>query len=378
VKAECAVWRPDDGWRAGETALTDAHLVLFFGTRSTIGHQDWFSSTRGRYPDAAIVGCSTGGQILDGDVTDDVGTSLALKFDRTTVQLARATIDPEVDSYSVGAQLGNSLSKTDLAAVIVLSDGLHVNGSRLVSGLSAVLGSEPKVIGGLAGDGAEFRETLVAGDGPAAPRQVVAVGMAGSQLRIGVGCSGGWSEFGPRRVITRAAANTLYELDGKPALELYKRYLGEEAEGLPSTGLLFPLLIRHPDDPACALVRTILAVDPAKGSMTFAGDMPEGWTAQLMRGHIDRLVDAAGTAARQARESMGEVSGDSAALIISCIGRRLLMGQNVIEEIAEIQSAASSARIAGFYSYGEISPGSSGRCELHNQTMTVTKFGEVS
>ena len=115
--------------------------------------------------------------------------------------------------------------------------------------------------------------------------------------------------------------------------------------------------------------------------MTFAGDVPEGWTAQLMRGNFDRLAAGAAIAARQAVEGIGEEqTADQVAILVSCIGRRLLMGQHTADEL-EAASAEFGPLMPqlGFYSYGEISPHRvSGVCELHNQTMTVTTIAEVT
>jgi hypothetical protein len=172
----------------------------------------------------------------------------------------------------------------------------------------------------------------------------------------------------------------LYELDRKPALDLYKRYLGDEAAGLPGTALLFPLRIRDPRHPENELVRTVLAVNHGDGSMTFAGDMPEGWVSQLMRGNFERLTAGAADAARQAAAGIRATSNsDSVAILVSCIGRRLLMGQHAVDELqaAGAELGAHGPRI-GFYSYGEISPQEPfGACQLHNQTMTVTTIVEA-
>jgi hypothetical protein len=237
------------------------------------------------------------------------------------------------------------------------------------------------VTGGLAGDGAQFQETLVGGDFAPRPHAVAAIGFYGNAVHIGHGNAGGWDEFGPRRRISRSAGNVLFELDGEPALDLYKRYLGEEAAGLPGTALLFPLRIYDPLRPDSALVRTILAVDHDTGSMTFAGDMPEGWVSQLMRGNFNRLAAGAADAARQSVAGLSERAGhDGVAILVSCIGRRLLMGQRSIEEVeAAGHELGPKMPTIGFYSYGEISPhAASGICQLHNQTMTVTTITEAS
>lgn len=222
-----------------------------------------------------------------------------------------------------------------LVGIFVLSDGLNVNGSELVAGIIGAVGQQVSVTGGLAGDGAEFRETLVGADCPPRKQVVAAVGFYGAAIRIGHGSAGGWDEFGPRRQITRSRGNVLFEFDGGPALDLYKRYLGEdETRGLPGFGLLFPLRIFDPERPNHDIVRTILAVDHEARSMTFAGDVPEGWTAQLMRGNFDRLAAGAALAARQATDGVGAArSGDQLAILVSCIGRRLLMGQHTADEL---------------------------------------------
>ena len=205
------------------------------------------------------------------------------------------------------------------------------------------------------------------------------VGLYGDALRMGHGSMGGWDIFGPERTITRARANVLYELDGRPALDLYKSYLGELSGGLPATGLLFPLAIRtagsRPDEPS--LVRTILAVDEDDQSMTFAGDMPEGARAQLMRANVDRLIEGAADAALMVDGGGG--AGPTLVLGISCVGRRLVLGERTEEEIeATVECLPGGVQQIGFYSYGEISPHASGLCELHNQTMTLTTIHETA
>ena len=143
-----------------------------------------------------------------------------------------------------GEAIGRALKADDLAGVFVLSDGLNVNGSELVAGIIDIIGTQVPLTGGLAGDGADFKETLVGGDCAPCSRMVVGIGFYGSAIRIGHGSAGGWDLFGPRRRLTRAVGNVLFELDGEPALDLYERYLGpDEAKGLPGSALLFPIQV---------------------------------------------------------------------------------------------------------------------------------------
>ena len=374
-------WSATHGWRVAGADFAGADLVLYFGLRPALADGARYQELRAMFAKAHVVGCSTGGQIRNDDVDDDIA-AVALHFDRTRLSLACEAVPTPGHSRSCGEAIGRALAADDLAGIFVLSDGLNVNGSELVAGITGVVGSKIPLTGGLAGDGALFAETLVGAD--CAPRngRVAAIGFYGSAVRIGHGSAGGWDEFGPRRRITHSTGNVLYELDGEPALDLYERYLGEDdARGLPGTALLFPLLIRDAAQPDQDVVRTVLAIDREARSMTFAGDVPEGWVAQLMRGNFDRLAAGAADAARQARAGLGASRDqDGLAVLVSCIGRRLLMDQRIMDEV-EAAGSELGSRLprVGFYSYGEISPhGAAGASQLHNQTMTVTTITEAA
>jgi hypothetical protein len=376
-------WSDTAGWAVAPGERTHADLVFFFGSRQALACGARYRELRAMYPDAHILGCSTGGQIRNQDVSDDEIAAAAIRFDATPLGVACEPAPAPERSRACGEAIGRALAAPSLVGIFVLSDGLNVNGSELVAGIIGAVGKQVSVTGGLAGDGAEFRETLVGADCPPRKQVVAAVGFYGTAIRIGHGSAGGWDEFGPRRQITHSRGNVLFEFDGEPALDLYERYLGEdEARGLPGSGLLFPLRIFDPERPDHDIVRTILAVDHQARSMTFAGDVPEGWTAQLMRGNFDRLAAGAAMAARQAADGVGpgRTGSDQVAILVSCIGRRLLMGQHTADEL-EAASAEFGPHIPqlGFYSYGEISPHRvSGVCELHNQTMTVTTIAEAT
>jgi hypothetical protein len=274
----------------------------------------------------------------------------------------------------LGRLLGTRLAATPgLTHAFVLSDGTRINGSELVRGLVSALPAGVTLSGGLSGDGAAMRETLVCHRGELLQGMVTALGFCGP-LTVGTGSQGGWVAFGPQRQVTRARDNVLHELDGEPALALYKRYLGDHASGLPSSGLLFPLRVQLAGD-ALPVVRTLLAIDEAAGSMTFAGDVPEGATAQLMRATVDRLVGGASDAAVACRSS----TPAQLAVLVSCVGRKLVLKQRVEEEVEAVAEAlGAGVALTGFYSYGEVAPQApGGACRLHNQTMTVTTFSEA-
>jgi hypothetical protein len=387
MKTEQRTWMKAYGWAPSSPGILAecAQLVLVFGATAALRDAELVQSIRKFYPAAHILGCSSAGEICGAQVFDDSLVATAIQFEHTQVRAAQVNLGADTDGQRAGELLARTLAKSvgaedsgseqKLAHVLVLSDGLHVNGSDLVRGLMKNLPEGVTVTGGLAGDGARFGETLVfKGDVPE-KGVIAAVGLYGSRLQVGFGSLGGWDPFGPERLVTRSKGNVLFELDGRPALGLYKQYLGEHAEGLPATGLLFPLSVRcKPDD--TPLVRTILAVDEQHQSMTFAGDVPEGAYARLTKASVDRLVDGAIGAARASRPA--DALAPQLALLISCVGRKLILKQRVEEEVEGVRDILGpQVALTGFYSYGEIAPFSLGeRSELHNQTMTVTTFAE--
>ncbi len=371
-------WTPVSGWQPplGQWPAR-ADLVLYFGATALLESGSApLAELRARFPDAICAGCSTAGEILGGTVRDDSLAVLCIQFSTTIVRAETIAVGDATESFAVAAELGRRLDAPDLRHVLVLSDGLAVNGTTLTNGFRSALPDGVSVTGGLAGDGAAFKRTLVGLGDDVGPHRVVAIGFYGAQLRIAYGSAGGWEAFGPRRLVTRATGNVLYELDGQPALTLYKRYLGERASGLPATGLLFPLNLLSSREADRGLVRTILAVDEAHQSLTFAGDIPEGSYVRLMKASSDALVDGAQAAARHA----GTSDAAGFALLVSCVGRKLVLGQRIEEEVETVLTQIGAGTpAAGFYSYGEICPsGLVHSCDLHNQTMTLTLFAEAS
>lgn len=382
MKVEQKSWTKDDGWvdvSKGKLPETP-QWVMVFGGRKLLEEGERFKEVKAMYPKSRILSCSTAGEILDTRVRDDSIALSAVSFEKTTLGFSEAAIKKGEDSYEAGRKLANDLKKEGLTHVMVFSDGLRVNGTKLVRGFNDVLPSGVSVTGGLVGDGADFKKTLVGLDESGKEGNIVAVGFYGPALKVGYGSLGGWDPFGIERTITKSKDNVLYELDGQPALKLYKEYLGDQAKGLPNTGLLFPLRLRLKSESGkeSEVVRTILGVSEADQSMTFAGDMPEGTPAMLMKANFERLVDGASGAGNMSIESLGSGKAELA-ILISCIGRKLVLKERVEEEIEAVRAAiGNEAAIVGFYSYGELCPvtPTEKQCELHNQTMTITTFRE--
>lgn len=378
MKTEQKHWTSEGGWRDIKSAgmANSADLVFAFGSTSLLADASNFNHIRSLYPSAHIIMGSTSGEIMEDLVYDDSLAVTAIDFEKTTIKAVSMSIKDAKDSFDAGVQMANKLKGENLVHVFLLSDGLHVNGSEIVKGINSAMDKNVPCTGGLAGDAANFSKTLVGLDAAPEEHQIVAVGFYGSNLEVGYGSVGGWDNFGAERLVTRSEGNVLYELDGQSALDLYKMYLGEKAAELPGSALLFPLGLKFDED-SDTIVRTVLAVDETKNSMTFAGDIPEGCYVRLMKANFDKLIEGANLAAAHTTQKGGS-SEDKLALLISCVGRKLILGQRIDEEVEAVMDVlGSGSTVTGFYSYGEISPVvESAVCELHNQTMTITTFAE--
>jgi hypothetical protein len=370
---------PQLGWSVPLPVELDspATLVLAFGASSLIDQPGPLRDLGAAFPKACIAGCSTAGEIAGTRILDGSVSLAVAAFDATELQSASAPLPSAAASYDAGRAVAQALIRERKPrAILILCDGVGVNGSELIRGVNSITLGEVLVTGGLAGDGDRFQRTWVLENGQPCTGRVTAVGLYSTRLRAGFGSQGGWDIFGPERRVTRSNSNVVYEIDNLPALALYKRYLGERASGLPATALLFPLSMRQSSSDDQRLVRTVLSVNEADQSMIFAGDLPEGSLVQLMRANFDRLIEGAANAALQTRDR-DIVTGPTLAVAISCVGRRLVLGERAEEEVEVVRGALpANTGLVGFYSYGEISPRGLGACDLHNQTMTLTTLSE--
>ncbi len=360
-----------------DTSLdSDKTLLLLFGGTSFGELRSVLAQLKGDFPSSLMMGSSTAGEIFMDELYENSLVLAVMKFEHTKLHIVNEKIDSMQNSFGIGESIAKQLESPELRNIFVLSDGLNINGSKLTNGIASVTKEKVVVSGGLAGDGDKFHSTWVIIDGEAKEGYVSAIGFYGEHIHVGHGFRGGWDKFGIQRRVTRSVDNVLYELDGKPALDIYKIYLAEKAKELPASGLLFPLELQEDETSEVKTVRTILAVDEDTKSITFAGDIPEGSMVSLMKANHDRLIDGAYKASKEVdlQEYKGE---DILCIAISCIGRKLVLKQRVEDELeATLKNLPSKTRQIGFYSYGEISPISSGECDLHNQTMTLTLLWE--
>lgn len=349
-------------------------LVLIFGDRFLLENDYFIDEVRSIYPKGHLVFGSTSGEISGANVFDNSLTITAIEFEKSHFLIKKRNVsDFGNNDYELGKSLLSAFPKENLKNIFLISDGSFVNGSSLISGFKSE-NNTVNISGGLCGDGDRFQRTLCSYNEPPKEGEVVAIGFYGDSLEISSASYGGWSTFGPERSVTKSKGNILFELDGKPALDLYKEYLGEKAKDLPKSALLYPLNVCVDDQQA--IVRTILNINETHNTMVLAGDIPEGSRVQLMMSTVDAIAEGAARAARLAM--LERINKPQLAILVSCVGRKLVMGQRTEEEIEEVVAViGGDAAVTGFYSYGEMAPFSGQEsCRLHNQTMTLTLISE--
>lgn len=347
-------------------------IVFVFGDLETVKNHNHNDLLKKIYPNAHIVGTSTAGNILDDGLSEYSAVATAISFDKAKVAVNSSVMHSDSLEEDAKALIEN-LDQDGLKHVFVLVQGLKIDASELVKGFNA--DKNVTITGGVSADSLKFEDTYVFCNESTDINMAVAVGFYGESLHIGIGCKAGWKEFGAQRVVTRSDGNVVYEIDNKPALELYERYLGEYIKDLPASGLLFPLSIKTDESEKNEVIRVMMGINE-DNSIIYAGDVPQGSIVRLMKTNIDNLIDGAALSANSIKPYNHK---RSLSFAVSCSGRLSVLKQLADEEVEVMQDILTEkSQLIGFYSYGEIAPFSNDllNCKLHNQTMTLTTIFE--
>ena len=353
-----------------QDALQNANLVSIFGDTDEFILESHYEYFKTKYPHANIIGCSSSGNILGSEISKNAIVATAVRFENATTLLKSIEVKEGEDVESLSKELASQFEKKGLKHIFILADGLKINGSDIISGFDTIIDNTVKT-GGMAGDGERVEKTYVMANSTPKQNLIAALAFYGDSLIIKTGTQGGWSEFGTKRIITKSSHNIIYELDQEPMLDYYKRYIGGYEESIQRAGFKYPICIKK-DDEDIGVIRTLLYVNEEDKSVMFGGDVPQGYSAQLMKPNIDRLILGAADAAKESKlDSHKQALG----LVVSCAGRRAVMGDFVDEELEALSDElGSNVQLVGFYSYGELAPLKSdlNKCILHNETMTLT------
>lgn len=374
----------DQAWSTSLNDLSEMDspqtLVIVFADSQIANLAQQIEIINDNFPEATIIGGSTASEILGTEVKEQSIAVSIMQFEKGTIFSVKEKVADFDNSTDIARSIGEKLKHHEksinqpLQGVFILSDGLNVNGTNLVNGLNKTLPGT-LITGGLMGDGSRFETTYTLNQDVWASNEVVAVGFYGESIAISNGSKGGWDVFGPERTVTKSINNIVYEFDGKPALDLYKTYLGELAADLPASGLLFPISIINNDE--TQIVRTLIAIEEENNAIVYVADVPEGSRVQLMKANFDQLIDGANSAAELTKWKKLSGEQPTLSIAVSCVGRLLVLKDRIEEEVeATLEALPKNTQQIGFYSYGEISPVANAACSLHNQTMTLTTIRE--
>lgn len=362
--------------------------IAFVFASSSFDHAAVLAGVKSVVGDAVqIVGASTAGEITkNGPTMRDSVAIMVLASDTLECQSAIAT-NLSADSTAAGSNLAAQLQAHNPQLLMMFADGLKGNGSAVLRGITSILGENFPVVGGSAGDNGKLVETHQFIGDTTQTDAVVGVGFSGS-FKFSVGVNHGWNVVGAPQIVTKSVGTTIHEIDNKPAVSLYERYLGVEEvanlreEMLGEVALSYPLGIKDVQSDEF-LLRAPFAV-AEDGSIVCGGEVLEGSEVQLMVGSKEDAIAAASRAATSALDNLGTTP--KVAFIFSCHVRNTLFSdkETAREEIDAIRGViGKDVPIIGFYTYAEQAPisGSSysiNKCtpQLHNETVVITLLGE--
>jgi diguanylate cyclase (GGDEF)-like protein/PAS domain S-box-containing protein len=311
-------------------------------------------------PDAVIIGSTTDGEIMDGNVSSDKVVLSFSQFEHTT--LKADAIEHTANGYNSGHYLAKALIGEDTKLLIAFVDGLHTNGEEFLNGIASV-NDKVIVAGGHAGDNSQFRETMVFTKEHILTKGAAGVTLNSSHLHVHTDYSFNWHPIGNELTITKAEGNRVYTIDGKSAVDTYAHYLGEDiAKGLPGIGVEFPLIVNR--DGSTISRASIAKMDD--GSLIVGGNLYTGEKVRIGYGNSKEIL-------RKSRTILNSTSQKPAEgiFIYSCMTRRHFMGDEIESEVLPLQQIAP---VSGFFTYGEFF--TSSQKNLFNQTMTLVSLSE--
>lgn len=320
-------------------------------------------------------------ELIGGTTDGELSSVMGFQQDSLTLMLFYA------DDLEIRAGVGRAVSKNPGIATqqavtqacstlnlvpklcLTTPESLTTSATLILNGLKSALGEVP-IFGGLTGDQSRLQQTYQFFKTEVLSDAVPVLLFAGD-LHLSCGVASGWQPVGKPGTVTKSRQNVVVEIDGKPALDFYHRYLG----GLPPSSE-YPLAVFNAHLTNFCLRAPHEVHDPAQGSIKFVGDVPQGAIVQITEASRAEILAAAKTSMQQALSTYPSTE-PCAALFFSCVGRRQLLGMQTQEEYQLVNSCLSSPLpCCGFYTYGEISPFEPmGDTQYHNETFITLILG---
>ncbi|WP_373072835.1 FIST N-terminal domain-containing protein [Sulfurimonas sp.] len=311
-------------------------------------------------PNAKIIGATTDGEILGKNVSTDKIVISITEFKHSTLNIS--AVENDGNSFECGEKLAKDVIHTNTKLIILFADGLSINGEDFLDGVSSV-SKDIMLAGGMAGDGARFKNTYVFSNDKVISNGAVGVSINSKNLNVKNAYSFFWQEIGKELIVTKVEDNRVYEINGVSAVDTYRKYLGEEAaKSLPAIGIEFPLILNKD---GVKVARAVLGKGD-DGSLVFAGNLHIGDRVHFGFGNANAILSESIQIGKEFHDTPVE-----SIFIYSCMARRRFLEDAISVELEPLSKVAPSS---GFFTYGEFFK--SDEPELLNQTMTVISLSE--
>jgi hypothetical protein len=231
-------------------------------------------------------------------------------------------------------------------------DGLTAEGQSITATLQRQLGRDVPLFGALAGDQLKLESTRQF-LGTEILRDAIPVLLFSGEFEFSYGVATGWSRVGEPAQVTRASGAVVHEINGFPAIEFYRKYLG--AGSKPTVEL--PLAILNGGNDVEHLRTSWGEVDEVTGAVTFLGAVPADARISLTVADRDSILNGCSQSLASAKANLPTGAEPAAALVFSCTARKLILGTRTEEELKLLRGIlGESVAVCGFYGYGEICP----------------------
>src|SRR3954469_9833888 len=343
-----------------------------------------------QWPGIALIGCTTDGEMSSHVLfaEDSLALILLSGDDFHAVSGVARSVSTDV-AGSIRASAGDAVKR--LAAsdggdhkvgaprlCITMPDGLTVSGSAALDALRAELGDAVPIFGGTAGDQWRFKGTRQF-HGTEVLQDSVPFLLFGEGVVFSFGVDTGWRPIGREGRVTDVDGHVVRAIDGRPATEFYREFLGN-ADIPPLTE--YPLAVTADEGRGANsyYLRAPGRTDEATGCIHFLGDVPDGSRVHITTTNRDQILAATRSSFQFALDDFPkDTAGGGApalALCISCAGRKQILGSRTQEEARIVKELLGDVPAAGFYGYGEIARlAKDGVPHYHNETFTTLLLG---
>lgn len=321
-----------------------------------------------------LFGSSTGGEILFDTGTEYIGNKSAVvvmtDIPSTSFQLYfmnRGTLS----SFELGQALGEKIGASfKHSSAIISSSGILTDGQALVEGVLSKTGDKLVMFGGLAGDDALFEKTFVFTERAISDDGGLVLVFDQDKIELSGMTSSGWISLGAEFTINRSEGNTVFEINGLPALDMYMNYLNVKEDDLPGIGIEYPFMVKKSD--GSSVLRAVTGIDKEQRSLIFAGTVSQGSTVFFSTSPGFEIME-------NTREKIisyhNENERADLMLLFSCIARHIALGPLISTEI-KLASIKWRKPLIGFFTYGEVGNNENGNCSFYNQTFTLALISE--